>query len=73
MNRMSAANAGNEQPPITRPAPRPVVTDPARRPDVLLRKRRPAGQESPWWVGVSMFLGCSAVVVLLMRWVPGAA
>ena len=71
--RMTAAGTSNEQPPITRPAAKPVVTDPARRPDVLLRKRRPADQESPAWVSITMFLGFSAVVVLLLRWVPGAA
>lgn len=70
---MTAAGASDEHKTITRPPARPVDTDPARRPDVLLRKRRPAGEESPPWVSISLFLGFSAVVVLLMRWVPGAA
>ncbi len=70
---MSETSASGQQPALTKPVARPVVTDPARRPDVLLRKRRPADQEAPWWVNVSMFVGFSTIVVLLMRWVPGAA
>ncbi|GAB3155962.1 MULTISPECIES: UDP-N-acetylmuramyl pentapeptide phosphotransferase [unclassified Microbacterium] len=47
--------------------------DPARRPDVLFRVRREEGhQPSPWWA-IGAFVGVSAVVLLLLSFVPGGA
>jgi hypothetical protein len=49
------------------------VTDPARRPDVLFRVRREEGQQvNPWWM-VGAFVGVSAVVIVLLSFVPGGA
>lgn len=49
------------------------ATDPARRPDVLLRVRREEGHEiSAWWM-IGAFIGVSAVVIVLLSFVPGAA
>ncbi|WP_298037230.1 hypothetical protein [uncultured Microbacterium sp.] len=55
----------------------PTVTaakvDPARRADVLFRKRRAEGHElSSWWM-IGAFLGTSALVIVLLSWVPYSA
>ncbi|MEJ1155896.1 MULTISPECIES: UDP-N-acetylmuramyl pentapeptide phosphotransferase [Microbacterium] len=49
------------------------AADPARRPDVLLRVRREEGHEaSAWWM-IGAFVGVSAVVIVVMSFVPGGA
>ncbi|GAA2970269.1 hypothetical protein JOD63_000891 [Microbacterium terrae] len=49
------------------------AVDPARRPDVLLRKRRDEGHEvSVWWM-IGAFVGVSALVIVVLSFVPGGA
>lgn len=49
------------------------AVDPARRPDVLLRVRRDDGHEvNAWWL-VGAFVGVSALVIVLLSFVPGGA
>lgn len=49
------------------------ISDPARRKDVLFRVRREQGHEPSVWWNVGAFLVTSALVVLLLGWVPGGA
>lgn len=71
---MSAQQSGDSSSPQT--GAHAVVAnavDPARRPDVLLRVRRDEGHEiSAWWM-IGAFVVVSAVVIVVLSFVPGGA
>lgn len=70
--RILRVDAANAAPVIPESAPA-VHADPARRKDVLFRVRREHGQEASTWWGVGAFFVISALVILLLGWVPGDA
>ena len=53
--------------------PASAIPDPARRKDVLFRVRRDQGHEPSIWWNIGAFVVTSALVVLLLGWVPGGA
>lgn len=72
-----AARLGEVAPPLVVPTPTaPIVqvrSAHTYRQDVLLRARREEGEEASIWWPISAFLVTSALVVVLLGWVPGGA